>query len=186
MYQRATTPPCPRARIPLEQEIGHEDLTFVCGLSQRLRNVTQVEVLPCLIDPIPELTQGKPGDLPRQAVRLFVLPRPHVVDRWSIARQTAMLVLLAAAAGAGFVSSDLRRRRKSHNSCDITAHGSVNASTDHAGSIGRHHALGGEAKTRLFSSSISGGRTDSTFPAVSAFWIRSTGPPASATAALLP
>src|SRR5271166_5786198 len=131
MYQRATTPPCPRARIPLEQEIGHEDLTFVCGLSQRLRNVTQVEVLPCLIDPIPELTQGKPRDLPRQAVRLFVLPRPQVDERWSIARQTAMLVLLAAAAGAGFVSSDLRRRMKSHNSCDITANGSVNANTDH-------------------------------------------------------
>jgi hypothetical protein len=67
------------------------------------------------MDPFPELTQGKPGDLPRQAVRLFVLPRPHVVDRWSIAGQAAVLVLLAATAGTGIVSSDLFTRMKGHN-----------------------------------------------------------------------
>src|SRR5438132_898816 len=39
----------------------------------------------------------------------------------------------------------------------------------------RHHALGGEAKTRLFSPSTSRGRTDSTLPAVSTFWMRGTG-----------
>jgi hypothetical protein len=105
----------PSVRIPLEQEIGHEDLTFVCGLFQWLRNVTHVEILPRFIDPFPELPQGKPGDLPRQPVRLFVLPRPHVVDRWSIAGQAAVLVLLAATAGTGIVSSDLLTRMKGHN-----------------------------------------------------------------------
>jgi hypothetical protein len=38
-----------------------------------------------------------------------------VVDRWSIAGQAAVLVLLAATAGTGIVSSDLFTRMKGHN-----------------------------------------------------------------------
>jgi hypothetical protein len=52
------------------------------------------------------------GDLPHQPVRLFVLPRPHVLDRWSVAGQAAVFVLLAATAGTGIVSSDLLTRMK--------------------------------------------------------------------------
>src|SRR5260370_36733715 len=94
--------------------------TFVCSLFQRLRNVTHVEVLPRFMDPFPELTQGKPGDLPRQAVRLFVLPRQHVLARWSIAGQAAVLVLLAATAGTGIVSSDLFTRMRGHNGVTLS------------------------------------------------------------------
>jgi hypothetical protein len=38
-----------------------------------------------------------------------------VVDRWSIAGQAAVLVLLAATAGTGIVSPDLFTRIKGHN-----------------------------------------------------------------------
>ena len=44
-----------------------------------------------------------------------MLPRPHVVDRWSIAGQAAVLVLLTATAGTGIVSSDLFTGMKGHN-----------------------------------------------------------------------
>jgi len=93
--------------IPVEEEIGHENLFFPGEFINQWRKKFLVEVLPCFQKGFTELTIGEPHELACKATGCVVLlpPGAFVSNTLGLAK-TAMLVFLAASAGALVVSAD--------------------------------------------------------------------------------
>jgi hypothetical protein len=101
-------------RVPIEQEVRHEKVALRRLLLERYRQVGHVEILPRHLNLGAELAFGEPQHVPRQLVGCVPLLRPKRIGS-RLLRQAAALVLLAAAAGARVISTDLCAHVKSHD-----------------------------------------------------------------------